>query len=57
MMAQQAAGNYLGMIGGPTVLGNSSSNNYAGSSSNSSGFSNGMNMGMGMQGGMSSWGC
>ena len=52
MMAQQAAGNYLGMIGGPTVLGNSSSNNYAGSSSNSSGFSNGMNMGMGMQGGM-----
>jgi hypothetical protein len=55
MMAQQAAGNYLGMLGGPTVLGNSSSNNYAGSSSNSSsnssGWSNGMNMGMGMQGG------
>lgn len=44
MVGQQMAGNYAQQIGGPSVLGQSSSTNM------SSGFSNGMNVGMGMNG-------
>jgi hypothetical protein len=59
MMGQQSAAMYGQTIGGPTVLGNSSSMNQSSASGSSSsnnsgmntGFSNGMNMGMNMNGG------
>jgi hypothetical protein len=53
MLGQQAASNYMGTIGGPTVLNNSSSVSSSSNSSNNNGFgmnngfSNGMNMGFG----------
>jgi len=54
MMGLNAAGQYAGIIGGPTVLGQSmggSQNTSQGTSSgSSSGFSNGMNVGMNMSG-------
>jgi hypothetical protein len=59
MVGMNMAGQYGNIIGGPTTLTDSSSNNFSqssGSSNNSSnnmGFSNGMNMGMGMNGGTS----
>ena len=53
MMGLQAAGQYGSIIGGPTVLGQSSggSQQSANSFGSSSGFSNGMNVGMNMSGG------
>jgi hypothetical protein len=53
MLGQQAASNYMGTIGGPTVLNNSSSSSVSSNASSNNGFgmnngfSNGMNMGFG----------
>lgn len=54
MAGLNAAGMYGSIIGGPTVLGQSSggSQNSSNSNASSSGFSNGMNVGMNMNGGM-----
>ena len=50
MAGMNATGAYAQMIGGPTVLGQSSSAGSSSQSSQSNGFSNGMNVGMNMGG-------